>query len=229
MFRSLLIYILLFSFELIMAQEWSKEDSLWLHNVLEGKEELIINEDTRKVIEGGRVILPAWLRDNDPNAILELNKELDEAGIPDSLRIRRLNPYAMPPAVFALYVLYIERMDSAFQIKSLIITDDDRKQLEALLPAGVGAFYPYTLNLNPGFTLGGNDFNHMLSMVFSAQYRRLAYNRKHATAYKNYYDNGVERPIRITDHERKQLNRAVNSARPKIRLSIDNRIGGIDN
>jgi hypothetical protein len=206
-----------------LAQEWSKEDSIWLQKVLEGKEELIINEATKKAIEEGRLIAPSRMKETD----LDLNKDFDNTGVPDDSRIRGIDPYSMPPAVFALYVLYMEKMDSIYQIKSLIITADERKMLESLLPTGtLQSFYFNTKGYMPGFGRV-HDFNHMLSMVFSSHYRQLYRNSKNATAYKNYNDAGFTRPFRITEHERKQLNKSVNSKRPSIVVSHGRR-GGID-
>ena len=211
----------------IMGQEWTKEDSVWLKNVLEGKDTLKVNEETKKAIEEGRLIAPSWLRNMDSE--LELSKDFDNAGTPDSLRISNFDPYTMPPGVYALYVLYIEKMDSAYQVKSLIITDDERRNLEALLPTGVSSFYPYTSDYATGFTSGGHDFNHALSMIFNAQYRRLVHNRKYFTSYKYYYDvGGAGNPVRITERERKQLNQSANRIRPSISVSSPNRRSGID-
>ena len=228
---SVLFFLLSFSGSLAFAQTWSKEDSIWLKNVLEGKEELIINEDTRKAIEEGRLILPSWMRNNDNNLNFDLLRDFDNGGIPDdSLMMQHIHPFSMPPSVFALYVLYLDKMDSVFNAKSLIITDDERKKLEALLPSGtVHALHFNTHDYSPGFGVN-MDFNHLLSLVFSAQYRRIAHNRKHATAYKNYYDNGpAPRNMRITEQERKQLIRSANSYKPPVKISFGQKMNGIDN
>ncbi len=222
------IALLFLSCSLTVAQEWSKEDSIWLKNVLEGKEELKINEATKKAIEEGRLIDPSRIIDMDKKTDLELNKESENPGRRDSVRMRVIDPYSMPPAVYALYILYMEKMDSAYRIQSLVITEDERKALEALTPYGASAIYLYPEGFAPGF--GGNvDFNHALSMLFSAQYRRKVYNRTHATAYKSYYDSGFASPIRITERERKQLNNAINSYKPSINTMPGQRRGGIDN
>ena len=220
--------LLLFSCALLLAQEWSKEDSLWLRNVLEGKETLKINEDTKKAIEEGRLIVPSWMKNNDTDSDMEVIKDFDNAGTPDSSRMYMIDIYSMPPSVYALYVLYIDKMDSAYQVKSLIITDEERKRLEALVP-GMNLFYPYASDHNPGFSII-MDFNDMLSMIFSARYRRIVHNWKHATAYKNYYDEGgIRRPIYISERERKQLTQSVNSTRPSVKINTGNKVGGIDN
>ena len=224
--KLIVLITLLFLFCLpSLAQEWSKEDSLWLKNVLEGKEQLKINEDTKKAIEEGRLIAPSRIQYDDP----DLRKDFNNAGTPDSSRIRGIDPYSMPPGVYALYVLYIEKMDSAYQVKSLIITDDERKNLESLAATGLGIFYPFTEDYYPGFTIGGQDFNHTLSMIFSADYRRKMHNKTKAIANRNYFDDGFGRPVQFTDRERRQLNNTINSFRPSINVNTGQKRGGIDN
>lgn len=217
--------LLFLSCTLIRAQEWSKEDSIWLQNVLEGKETLKINENTKKAIEDGRLIVPPWLKDTISNYKLENN--FDNAGIPDSVRFHNIDPYSMPPAVYALYVLYVDKMDSIYQIKSLIITDDERKMLEALVPTGTQTIYLHSSGSGGGIV---TDFNHLLSMVFNAHYRQLAYNRRHAAAYKHDYNGGERTPaIRISERERQQLNRSAYKIRPSVKVSTGSKTNGIDN
>ena len=217
--------LLLLSCTLIRAQEWSKEDSIWLQNVLEGKETLKINDNTKKAIEEGRLIVPPWLKDTISNYNLE--KNFDDAGIPDSIRFRNLDPYSMPPAVYALYVLYVDKMDSMYQVKSLIITDDERKMLESLVPTGTERIYLHSSGSSGGIT---TDFNHALSMLFSAHYRQLAYNRRHAAVYKYDYNGGERAPsIRFSERERQHLNRSAYGTRIPIRVSTGSKTNGIDN
>ena len=206
------IVLLFFSCMNAFAQEWSREDSLWLKNVLEGKEKLKINEDTKKAIDEGRLIVPQWMRDNDSYTKPELEKDFDDTGVPDSIRFHRIDPYTMPPGVFALYVLYMEEIEPVYQAAGIILTDEEIEELKALQPPG-----------KP------RDFNRTLSMLFSSHYRQLERNKKTATAYKDYYDAGAIKPIRISEHERKQLNQAVNSRRPAIKVTAGQKINGIDN
>lgn len=190
---------------IVNAQHWSKEDSIWLKNVLEGGE-IRINEDTRKAIDDGLLIVPPWMKnsDNQINTI-ELLKEFD-AGVADSARIQNVDPYSMPPAVFALYVLYMNKVDSIYESSTCILTDEEQKKLRAMLPPEVRDKI-YVTNMSGG--IGGMDFNHILSMVFSPSYRRRAHNAKHATAYKNYYDAGAIKPMGLTEREKRQLRQAV--------------------
>ena len=225
----IIIILLLISCMSAFAQAWSREDSIWLKNVLEGKEELKINEDTKKAIEEGRFFLPQWLRDNDSNVKPELEKNFDDVGVPDSILYRHLDPYTMPPGVFALYVHYMDRLDSAYQARSLIVNDNEREQFEELAEKGLYMNGPFGSSYSYG-VIGGMDFNHMLSMIFSKHYRQLAHNRKNAQAYKNYYDAGAVKQFNISERERKQLNNAVNNRRPvSVKVSPGQKFNGIDN
>ena len=224
---SLLVFLLFFSCTIAWTQEWNKEDSIWLQNVLEGKEELIINEDTKRAIEEGRLILPSWMRRDDSKSNMELLIDIDDAGeIDDSSRFRDFDPLTMPPAVFALYVLYLDRMDSTFNISALMMTDEVRKELESLIPTG--AYIPHSSDANSGFSYT-TDFNHALSMLFSAKYRQLMNNRKNATAYKNYYDGGIAPGrIRFSEQERIQLNKIVTNKKVSFKVNTGSRVNGID-
>jgi len=211
---------------------WSKEDSVWLINVLEGTVDLKINEATKKAIENGTLVVPSWMKnkDNKLNNI-EIMQDLSDAGVADSIRLHSIDPYSMPPAVFALYVLYIDRMDSIYESRVSMITPAERKQLENALPASARNMIYYSVS--PGGAvvggIGGMDFNHILSMVFSPSYRQKYYNRKYATAYKNYFDEGAIKPMQLTEAERRQLRQAVR----QIKVSVTDQPGqkrhGIDN
>ncbi|MDR1115087.1 MAG: hypothetical protein LBL33_02850 [Tannerella sp.] len=210
------------------AQEWSKEDSIWLKSIIEGDEDIKINENTRKAIEEGLLVVPSWMK-NAENEIkrIEILKNLRETEVPDSVRIQSIDPYSMPPAVFALYVLYMNKIDSINSSQTCMLTDKDRQKLEDFVPpeTRIGAYVSSTTG-----GIGGLDFNHLLSMVFSPTYRRFAHNAKHATAYKNYYDEEAIRPISFTERERRQLRQSLRN----IKVSSDimpgqKKFNGIDN
>lgn len=210
------------------AQNWSKEDSLWLIHVLEGKHDLQLNEETKKAIENGTLIAPSWLKENPLSSEPELTRELEDIGARDTTNIYDIDPYSMPPAVYALYVLYIEKIDSAYQNNTCMLSESDRRKLEeALPPAARNRFY---FDEHVG-GVGSMDFNHVLCMLFHPGYRRKMYNRKHATAYKNYYDAGSAASIHISEQERRQLRKAVNNlkASPNVVDPFGVKRGGIDN
>ena len=196
----------------INAQEWSKEDSLWLINVLEGKEPLKINEDTKKAIEDGRLIIPSWLKNEDGLSDIDMIKDF-EHDIHDSVKIQKIDPYSMPPAVYALYVLYMDKMDSIHESRSDMLSESDRKKLVEAMPPNVRNRVYYN-EFGGGF--GGNDFMHILCMAFSSTYRNKARNKKNANAYKNYYDAGtLGGSIKMTEGERRQMQQALRNINVK--------------
>jgi len=220
---------LIFSCGAVCAQDWSKEDSLWLINVLEGKYDLKINEDTKKAIEDGRLVLPSWMK-NDEGKVndIEITSDFDNAGVYDSTRIHSVDPYSMPPAVYALYVLYMNKMDSIYEGRSIMLSAGEKDKLLESLPYSVRHKYYYT---EMGGGIGGNDFNHLLSMVFSPSYRQKAHNSKHATAYKGYYDEGaIKGAVSITERERRQLRQSLRNAKPTVAVGRTSEIrrSGID-
>ena len=221
---------------IINAQNWSKEDSLWLINILEGKSELKINEDIKKAIENGNLILPSWMKNDEGRPLdLEITRDLNNIGVPDSSNIYRTDPYSMPPAVFALYVLHMDKLDSILEARSLIITDAEKKLLTSLLPTGTLQAFVFTnfmhnsnnrnivtfrnrgmeeMLFGPAVGSGiriSTDLNNLFSMMLSPSYRRKAYNRKHAAIYKDDSFFLREPSIKISERERRQLNNAISN------------------
>jgi len=216
--------VILFFAASLSAQNWSREDTLWLLNILEGKQELKINEETLKAIEEGKLVNPNRLKQCDNINVL---RDFSNTGVPDSARISRIDPYSMPPAVFALYVLYMEKVDSLCEQTTCLLTPAERESLMQYLPPS-SRNRVYVDEYGVG-GIGNLDFNHILSMIFSPYYRQLAYNRKHATAYRNYYDEGAVGTIGISERERRQLRQAVRQVKVDFNAEPGAKRGGIDN
>ncbi|MDR0835998.1 MAG: DUF4858 domain-containing protein [Tannerella sp.] len=208
------IFLVISSLGIIHAQNWSKEDSIWLQNYLEGKSELKLNEKTLKAIEDGTLIIPSWMKDKNSD-IKELIKDFEAAAARDSTNMERINPFSMPPAVFALYILYMDKVDSINTSKTIMLSETEKENLREKLPPGQQTIYVGDLGIGvPSSGVGNLDFNHALSMIFSAQYRQLQHNKKHAKAYKYYYDEGAIQPsFKWTESEKRRLNREVQNHR----------------
>lgn len=208
------------------AQNWSKEDSVWLRSVIEGNGEIKINEDTKKAIEEGRLIVPPWMK-NSENEVdkVDILKDFDNVGRPDSVRIQSVDPYSMPPAVFALYVLYMNKVDSINASMTCLLSAEEQESLASFLPpeARRGLYVSSTTG-----GIGGMNFNHLLSMAFSPSYRRKAYNSKHAIAYKNYYDAGVIPSKGLTERERRQIRQDLRNFKVSKEVTIGMKRHGID-
>ena len=107
MHKQLLIVMLicLKSADYISAQQWTKKDSVWLQNVLSGKEKLELNPETMKAIQSGSLINsgePASEMQLSPKTPLPILKDFTEYLQTDSVH-RKIALKDLPPGVFWLY------------------------------------------------------------------------------------------------------------------------------
>lgn len=89
----------------IAAQQWTQKDSIWLQNVLSGKEKLELNPETMKAIRSGTLINlgnPASEMKMAPTNLLPVLKDFSEYIQPDSTR-RKVALKDLPPGVLWLY------------------------------------------------------------------------------------------------------------------------------
>ena len=89
----------------ISAQQWTKKDSVWLQNVLSGKEKLELNPETMKAIQSGSFINldePASNMKISPVTPLPILKDFTEYIQTDSA-YRKKALKDLPPGVFWLY------------------------------------------------------------------------------------------------------------------------------
>lgn len=107
MHKQLLIVMLicLRGADYISAQQWTKKDSVWLQNVLSGKEKLELNPETMKAIRSGSLINmdgPASNMQIAPVAPLPILKDFTEYIQTDSTH-RKVALKDLPRGVFWLY------------------------------------------------------------------------------------------------------------------------------
>lgn len=107
MHKQLLIVMLicLKGADYISAQQWTKKDSVWLQNVLSGKEKLELNPETMKAIQSGSFINldePASDMKMSPVTPLPILKDFTEYIQTDST-YRKVALKDLPPGVFWLY------------------------------------------------------------------------------------------------------------------------------
>ena len=205
---------------IVKAQNWSKEDSVWLANILEGKTELKINEDTKKAIEDGRLPVPSWMI-NEDGKITNIDIISDfNIDLPDSLRIRSIDPYSMPPAVYSLYILQMNKLDPSGEYKdfedyNINLSDEEKEIIKMAKNNGTTDAMMRTIASRMAGNIGGMagsgasinaDFNHLLSMVFSPLYRLRMKNQKNAAIY-NGYPRGPE--YKLSESDRRRLNNNI--------------------
>ena len=107
MHKQLLIVMLicLRGIDYVSAQQWTKKDSVWLQNVLSGKEKLELNPETMKAIQSGSFINldePASDMKMSPVSPLPILKDFTEYIQADSTK-RKKALKDLPPGVFWLY------------------------------------------------------------------------------------------------------------------------------
>lgn len=118
--KHLLIWMLicLYGTEYVHAQ-WTKKDSVWLQDVLSGKEKLQLNTETMKAIESGNLInmdKPASeMKMAPPVAPLPILKDFSEYVQSDDSTRRKIALKDLPYSVFRLYGPDFKKIPSVYQ------------------------------------------------------------------------------------------------------------------
>lgn len=173
--------------EMVSAQAWTKADSLWLRDVLAGKDTIRLNPEFQQAIRNGtflRLDEAAGTMRIAPSA-LPIGRNFSEYIRPekDSSSRRKVALKDLPPAVFKRYGL-----DKPLPFNGIY----------------ANAYTSYTPYAGPPMTGIGTSFNDALASLFSPSARRKAHNRKHATAWKTY--NGLPS---AADHQKQKQFRAA--------------------
>ena len=102
---------------------------IWLQNVLEGKEVLKLNENAKKAIEDGSLIIPSLIRKNE-NLLFDIIKDFEGIVSPDPLR--KIDPYSMAPVLFSIYIqkMVEKDMNSSISKYSFRLTDKEKAQIK---------------------------------------------------------------------------------------------------
>ena len=195
---------LIIYFNAAMAQEWSKADSIWLQNVLEGKEELKLNENTRKAIEDGSLIKSLFMKKNN-KLPLELINDFDIIGKPDLMR--KMDPYAVPPAVYALYIQkMIEKDLSIYSTYSFKLTDKEKAQIKMPMTTLSSRIVP--MNTDPLHNYGVGNLKDAAGFALG-----LISKKKQKQNQKN--------PIPFSEYKREQMNQEINRLRRSIKMDVE--------
>ncbi|MDR1161443.1 MAG: DUF4858 domain-containing protein [Tannerellaceae bacterium] len=187
--------------------QWTEKDSVWLKDVLSGKEQLQLNPETREAIRSGRLIntgAPSMELLAAP-PILPISKDFDIQPA-DTTSGEAVDYSQMPPAVLALYKKElmlrsdtIEKLQKgAFAMPDL--RDKDRIQLgKSPISVAVQATNVYNDQIKDGQKRGGVvlgirltfSLDDILTGIFSKTERAKRRNKKKANAWK-YYNNYPE-------------------------------------
>ena len=187
------LFALFVCFTLAMAQEGSKNDTILLQNVLEGKEVLKLNENAKKMIEDANLNIPSLLMKND-NRHLDIFLDFNNIGIPDAMRI--IDCYSMPSAVYSLYILKMAEMDSSLNFTYRFkLTDNEKAQIK--IPNTTLSNMIVPLNTDPLHIFGGGNLMNGVNLIFKKQ-----------------QEQNEKKPM--TEIERNQIIKEINSLRQLI-------------
>ncbi|MDR1203362.1 MAG: DUF4858 domain-containing protein [Tannerellaceae bacterium] len=202
----LLLYICVHQTGSLYAQ-WTKKDSVWLEDILSGKEQLRLNPETMEAIRSGNLI-----NTNKPFTellaappILPISKDFDLQPT-DTTSEKTIDYSKMPPAVLALYkkelMLHPDTAEilqkGAFSMPDL--RDKNRIQVgNSPVSVAVQATNVYNNQVKDGQKRGGFvlatritfSLNDILMGIFSKTERAKRRNKKRANAWK-YYNNYPE-------------------------------------
>lgn len=144
--------------------QWTKKDSVWLQNILSGKEKLQLNPETMKAIQSGSLINP----DKPANSMILSTPSLIIKDFSSFIQPvdtgKKLPDYRkMPPSVFMKYgPTYVDEPRS-FKIMRSIIKEE----------------YPRSLS-------SGISFGDILDQAFLPSARAKRRNAKRAGTWQNY-------------------------------------------
>ena len=153
----------------ICFAQWTEKDSLWLENILSGKEKLELAPEVKKAIESGTFIDMKNHRQelSLPPSQYTILKEFEGIGIPDTMQ-KHIDYRRMPPSVFSLYF-----MPDSFGMNEL---------QSFYIPTQPGASYAPT-GLGLVIVFSAED---AMRYIFWPSHRAKKRNRKNATAWKWY-------------------------------------------
>lgn len=209
--KYLLIYFLvgLQSSGAIYAQ-WTKKDSVWLEDVLSGKEEIKLNPETMKAIRSGKFI-NLEEQATQPLAappILPITKTFTDIAPPDSVnhhKNRNVDPRTMPPSVYALYhsLGYLEpdtglkMKREAFTSNGPLLPKEEIRLGKSPVTVKAGAGNLFLEEVRDGQRRGSLNtsvrvkfsLNDILLSIFSPKERNKKRNKRRAAETLRYYNN----------------------------------------
>lgn len=185
------------------AQSWSEEDSVWLSNVLSGKDTIRINPEFQKAIREGKFI---HSEDEPGQQLLDAPLELPILtdfseylhADTDSVHHRNLDYKSLPPSVYRLYVIELDTGISvgkgAYTTKKSFANKDEIKLGKLPVAVSGGARNLYSDVVKDGQkrgTITGSaklyfSLDDVLMWVFSKKERQKKKNRKRENTWRYY-------------------------------------------
>lgn len=186
----------------VYAQNWNKEDSVRLSNILSGKDTVRINPEFQKAIQEGRFI---HLEDEPGQHILEapselpLLKDFSEYLRADTDTIyKHLDYWSMPPSVYRLYKALADSglkiNNEAYTSSAPLLPKEEVKLGKTPATVAVGARNLYSPHVKDGQrrgTITGSvkiyfSLEDILRTIFWKSERNKKRNRKRDNTWKYY-------------------------------------------
>jgi len=182
----------------VIYAQWTEVDSLWLKNMIEGKDSIRLNPETMRAIKEG-----TFLNGENPFAqpleapgILPITRDFWDISPEDSLEAQV--DTLLPPAVAHLKKL--KEMDSlkigdAFRLKLKFYEKEEFRLGQSPFAVSAGAQSLYDENVKDGQrrgSVGGSaklyfSLDDILTYIFRPSERRKRKNKKKLENLKNYY------------------------------------------
>jgi hypothetical protein len=193
--RTLFIIVLTLQTNTALAQ-WSKEDSVWLQNVLSGKVKLELTPEAQKAIEEGTLIITGQPANPNLSAPSVLPIERSFSNIKPEDEDAPIDFSKIPPSVFMQL-----NIDTTTVWESLVFTEYRAIPLEINVPLGGGRYSIVSgtdvsyqivkdgirsdmVSTGVGMSFSAED---ILRYLFWPSERAKKRNRKHANAWRGYY------------------------------------------
>ena len=161
---------LLYCCPFLQAQEWSKDDSIKLNNILSGKDSIRLNPEFQRAIKNGTLI-------NTKPADKMLSAKSKIPFTKDFSEYIKLDE----SVVYENYNKF-EKIPSRAALRDPVVLKESRYKINK-------RFYEIPGAITSGAqTPSGIDFNHLLSYALSAEYRQHIKNLKRLEKLKIYND-----------------------------------------
>lgn len=196
--KSFLFIIFLFALTATTVQaQWSAKDSLWLKDVLSGKDTLRLNPETMESIRQGTFLNPDKLQTPMGSASMELpiTKDFKEYFQEEDTTVSKTFKLTDLPSHIVL------RYYNPKTPNHLLFSDE--------------YYYFYLKNSTKGIKTQGHDFVHALNMAFSPEYRRFERNKKNAAKLPQYNElpkADLHRKLRKFQADNPELIKPANAA-----------------
>ena len=182
------------------SAQWGDKDSVWLQDILSGKQQIQLNPETMKAIESGDLINFDFPENKPLMAppFLPILKEFEDILADNDSAYNKVDPVSLPPSVYKLHVLLKDSSftisEDVFKVSRSLLPKDEIQVGKTPVSISAGAKNLFLEEVKDGQkrgSVGGSaimrfSFESMLLGIFSKKERAKRRNRKKATIWKHY-------------------------------------------